>query len=113
MTARLGKLLRLMLGSDKPGEIAAAQAAVNRALRTQGLDVHSFVEAVERNTAAQSKTERTWRDIRQWCEDRKYFLSVNEALFISDLKVWRGYPTPKQMEWLLSIEQKIRDRQAR
>jgi len=38
---------------------------------------------------------------------------VNEALFISDLERWRGYPTPKQMEWLLSIEQKIRDRQAR
>jgi hypothetical protein len=45
--ARLGKLIRL-LASDKPGEVAATAQAIERTLRSAGLDFHSLASVVER-----------------------------------------------------------------
>ena len=44
--ARLGKLIRL-LSSDQPGEVAAAAGAINRALKTAGIDIHELAAVVE------------------------------------------------------------------
>jgi hypothetical protein len=46
MTALLGKLIR-MLSSDKPGEVVAAAAAINRSLRAGGRDIHDLASAVD------------------------------------------------------------------
>jgi len=114
--AKLAKLLRL-LSSDKPGEIVAAASAISRALKADGLDIHHLADAVERTALAPpnptTHNGNGWRAIRQWCADREHHLTTREALFISDLEYWRGRPTPKQMDWLLLIEKKIREAQAR
>ena len=47
MSARLGKLIRL-LSSDKPGEVVAAAGAINRALQAAGSDIHQLAEAADR-----------------------------------------------------------------
>ena len=44
--APLGKLIRL-LSSDQPGEVAAAAGAINRALKSRGIDIHKLAEVVE------------------------------------------------------------------
>jgi hypothetical protein len=44
--ARLGKLIRL-LSSDQPGEVAAAAGAINRALKSRGIDIHKLAEVVD------------------------------------------------------------------
>lgn len=122
-SGRLGKLVRL-LASDKPGEVTAAVAAINRALRSAGLDIHALAEIVDRSpivprqspdspTATSDDNERPWRNIRSWCADHDEFLTDRECEFISSLAHWRGRPTEKQMNWLLLIEQKIRARQSR
>ena len=117
---KLAKLLRL-LSSDKPGEIVAAATAINRALQADGLDIHHLADVIERTPLAPGhQTPDTtqggndgWRSIRRWCADREHHLTPREALFISDLEYWRGQPTPRQLNWLLLLERKIRDRQAR
>jgi hypothetical protein len=42
---RIGQLFRLMLSSDKPGEIVAAAAALNRTLAVIDHDLHSAADA--------------------------------------------------------------------
>jgi hypothetical protein len=111
---KLAKLLRL-LASDKPGEVTAAVSAINRTLQTEGLDIHVLAEAIERSPLVPQHDvdAQSWRATRLWCAKHAEFLSAREQTFISDLARWRGQPTEKQLNWLLLIEQKIRDRQAR
>jgi hypothetical protein len=117
---KLGKLFRLMLGSDRPGEIAAAAAAVNRELKAAGTDYHALADAVARTPLIPHQTPSTphndtrpWRDIREWCASHDECLTPRELEFVLDLGYWRGRPTQKQMDWLLLIERKIRAQQVR
>ena len=55
MTARLGKLIRL-LASDKGGEVVAAAGAINRALQAAGLDIHRLADVVERSPLVPGQT---------------------------------------------------------
>jgi DNA repair protein RadD len=43
---RIAQLFRLMLGSDKPGEVAAATATLNRTLVAAGRDLHWAAEVL-------------------------------------------------------------------
>jgi hypothetical protein len=111
MTAsRLGKLLRLALGSDVPGEAAAAIAAINRELQASGSDYHALAAVIERGAPipAQTHKERSWRDIRKWCADHAAVLSERDQQFLASLARWRGQLTDKQLKWLLDIERRIR-----
>jgi hypothetical protein len=116
MTEKLGKLLRLMLGSDQPGEIVAAGRAVVRALHAAGKDIHQLVDAAERglqeppDLIIDDKQRRTWRQRREWCARHAEHLTERELDFITSLARWHGYPTERQAAWLESIEQKIRSR---
>jgi hypothetical protein len=114
VTVRLGKLIRL-LSSNQPGEVAAAAAAIVRHLQVAGKDIHEFADAAERGlqTPDNDKQQQPWRELRAWCADRSEFLSERELEFVQSLARWRGYPTPKQMDWLHVIEQNIKRRQAR
>lgn len=44
--AKVGKFIKL-LSSDQPGEVAAAASAINRALKSAGIDIHKLAEVVE------------------------------------------------------------------
>jgi hypothetical protein len=116
MTARLGKLIRL-LSSDQPGEVLAAASAIARELQAAGKDIHTLADAAERGLqspeAPASSERQPWRARRAWCAQHPEFLSVRELEFVVSLARWRGHPTPKQMDWLRAIEEKIRARQAR
>ena len=112
---KLGKLIRL-LGSDKPGEVVAAADAINRSLRSAGMDIHQLAEAVERvplvpqgaPDTSHDDEQLRWRETRNWCADRAEFLTKRELEFITSMANWRGRPTHKQMNWLLMIERRIR-----
>lgn len=117
MTARLGKLIRL-LASDKSGEVVAAASAINRALASVGLDIHAFADAVERNPLVPGQApppprndgaNDDWRAMRRFCADHDALLSVREREFIVDIKRWRGQLTVKQYTWLNSIHQRLQD----
>jgi hypothetical protein len=47
IATKLGGLLRLLLSSDRPGEVNAAVAAIHRVLRANGLDAHALAQRVE------------------------------------------------------------------
>jgi hypothetical protein len=116
---KLGKLIRL-LASDKPGEVVAAADAINRSLRSAGMDIHRLAEAVESVPLVPQRSPDTsdaddqsrWRDIRNFCVERANFLTSRELEFITSMANWRGHPTHRQMNWLLMIERKIRNRQS-
>jgi hypothetical protein len=44
---RLGKMIR-MLSSDRDGDVISAARAINRALRNEGLDIHTLAEGIEK-----------------------------------------------------------------
>lgn len=114
MTTKVAKLIRL-LASDKPGEVVAAAGALGRALKANGWDFHTLAEAIEGSPLVPQHDDdtRSWRAVRLFCASHPECLTTREAEFISSLKSWRGHPTEKQMNWLLLIERKVRDRQAR
>jgi hypothetical protein len=115
---KLGKLIRL-LGSDKPGEVVAAANAINRSLQSAGMDIHRLADAVasvplgpQRSPDSSDADDQSrWRDIRNFCADRAEFLTKRELQFIASMANWRGRPTPKQLNWLLMIERRIRHSQ--
>lgn len=116
MTARLGKLIRL-LASDKGGEVIAAAGAINRALHAAGLDIHRLADVVERSPLVPGQMPPTshdsaagdWRAIRRHCADHEALMSVREREFITNIKHWRGQLTPKQRDWLTAIYQRLQD----
>jgi len=72
----------LLLGSDKPGEVVAAAAALCRALKSEGRDLHDLVGAlngrvvyrdkiIEKTKVVYSKVEElSPREIAQLCLDQ-------------------------------------------
>lgn len=115
MAVQLGKLIKL-LASDKPGEVVAAAAAINRSLRSAGLDIHQLASVVDRSVLSPQSApdpdhdddEHHWRDMRAFCAGRTQYLSDRERNFIDSLSHWRGQPTVKQMNWLIAIAQRLR-----
>jgi hypothetical protein len=113
---KLGKLLR-MLSSDKDGEVLAATAAIKRTLPTEGLDIHSFADALCR-PAPRAETSRSapyepaddidWHSVACECDAHGDLLTARE--FVSDMVTWtaRRTPTEKQQAWLLAIFNRVR-----
>jgi hypothetical protein len=112
VTVKFGKLIRL-LGSNQPGEVAAAAAAIVRALQAAGKDIHTFADAAERGLQEPAPAGAPWRKLRAFCAEHHELLTAREREFIVGLARWRGRPTQKQMDWLEAIAEKIRERQAR
>lgn len=117
MNNRIGKLIRL-LGSDRLGEVAAAVAAIMRQLQAAGKDIHALAEVVERSPLipgqmppTPSDDGRPWSAIQEWCLARDEHLAPRELAFLIDIMRWRGNLTPRQHEWLLAIERRIRKHQ--
>jgi hypothetical protein len=118
---KLGTLLR-MLSSDKDGEVVAAASAIVRTLKAEGLDIHSFADALCRpaprtDTEARSASREAAHDIDWYsvaCEGDAHgdLLTPREQQFGSDMVTWtaRRAPTKKQQAWLLAIFNRMRRR---
>jgi hypothetical protein len=113
---RLRQLL-LLLSSDQPGEVAAAAAAIGRALKAAGGDWHDLANGLLAEPPDQrgrgfddvrDEPEENWREIHEFCADRCELLRSREAEFIESLGEWRGRPTEKQMAWLHAIYARLR-----
>src|SRR5512132_3366214 len=118
----LRKLLP-MLSSDKPGEVVAAVAAIDRTLRGAGCDFHDRASAVAKPTTPPHKEppprpyhreppsppDRShWQAMREFCLSRPDLLRPREREFVEDLGHWRGNITDKQLGWLGAIHARLR-----
>jgi hypothetical protein len=113
---KLRKAFVLLLGSDKPGEMAAARDAVLRLARNEQCGLHELAAALivglkkVRGIGARgqeklsSHTEMAER-ILDWFECGGY-LSDREHEFVQDMMEWRR-PSEKQMAWLEKIYRRI------
>lgn len=115
---RLRQLL-LLLSSDQPGEVAAAAAAIGRALKAAGGDWHDLANGLltepppaagrhRGSDRAREAPEEDWREMHEFCADHSELLRSREAEFIESLGEWRGRPTEKQMGWLCAIYARLR-----
>ena len=121
IATRIGALLRLSLSTDKPGEAVAALAALRRALGSAGLDLYQLAGAVEKGLQTPpaappprprqeppQEPSRDWRAEVKYCHRHRDRLAEHECGLIDTLMKWRGTPTPKQLEWLGRIVQRIK-----
>jgi hypothetical protein len=117
---RLRQLL-LMLSSDQPGEVAAAAAAIGRALKAAGTDWHGLANGLlaeapgarqRRNDDDGRDASDDWREMHEYCAQRTELLRPREQEFMESLSEWRGRPTEKQFAWLCSIYARLRRQDA-
>lgn len=112
---RVGQLLRLLLGSDKPGEIVATAAALKRALHSAGLDHHRLAAVVETGLAAPAEkaTEQAadtmdWRSVAWELYHHRDLLSPKEAAFVAKVVTYRRSPSERQLDWLFALAETLR-----
>jgi hypothetical protein len=116
---RLTKLV-LMLSSGQPGEVFAAAAAIERALKSAGADWHDLANQLTETPHRSGRTaeppprskahgtaDAPWRVQLDYCLARIEWLSSREQDFMGSLKKWRGTPTDRQLSWLASIHRKL------
>lgn len=124
------KALRLMLGSDKPGEVMAARDAF---LRLSGGDLHAIVDRFSASTGPQLTAHhsprsrepvRTAEDnadaeaikearelaaeiLAAAADDPSVRLNPNEERFLRQMKNAKWPPSQKQRAWLFIIGDKV------
>jgi hypothetical protein len=110
---RLAKLIRLIFGSDKDGEIVAAVAAVKRLLAASDLDAHWLADIVERGTKQSALVDRHDdrpdhdRSAVWFAFHRRWSLTPRDRQFIEGLTRWRGPLSTKQEKWLRDVCDKL------
>jgi len=111
LAIRIGQLLRLLLGTDKAGEIVATVAALKRTLTAAGVDHHKLAETVERGLALPSvpDLDADWRALAKWCSAHDDLLSDKESAFIDNLCTYRKRPSEAQVQWLRDIAARLRE----
>ncbi len=114
LRSRLAQLLRLLLSATQPGEIVAAQGAINRTLGAAGLDLHTLAEVVDGQPSRHPLDDHDdWRDKVVYASVHAELLSDWERGFIDNMLGWDGLPTDKQMDWINVIYSKVRARTGR
>jgi hypothetical protein len=116
---RVGQLVRLMLGTDKSGEIVAAAAALKRTLATAGLDHFALATAIQTRlqaipALAEPEPEpelEPWQGTAQWCFERRDCLNPTDAAFIANIMKRTAPPSPRQDKWLNDIVAKLQKQQ--
>jgi hypothetical protein len=93
----LAKLLG-MLGSDHDGEIANAGRAAHEFIRRFGL--------TWRDVLADPPAD--WQSMALQVRAHRHMLSPRESDFINNISRLRRQPTDKQLEWLISIYERVR-----
>jgi hypothetical protein len=105
-TDRLAKLILLAFGSDKPGEIAAAIAAVKRLLAANNVDHYWLANQLTYQTEEHHHDDSD-RSLAWWCHHHRDLLSAKEWRFVESLTRWRGTISARQHQWLHAIADKI------
>ncbi len=113
--SKVGKLLRL-LGSDKPGEVAAAAAALSRTLQAAGLDLHDLAVVAERGLQPEQQPLQQrqrgscgpplppddWSAMAWWLHFHKIHLRKDQAEFVAGLLLGVGFEDDGRIrEWQL------------
>lgn len=109
--SRLAQLLRLLLSATAPGEICAAQGAINRTLRAAGLDLHGLAGLIDGNAAPRDHhplDDADWRDKVVYASVHASLLNEWERGFIDNMLGWDGSPTSKQMDRIAIIYNKVK-----
>jgi hypothetical protein len=109
---KLRKAFVLMLGSDKPGEVAAARDAVLRLAQSEQCGLHELAAAlIAGMKKAKSVAERAQEECYSHIEMAQHILdwfdcgghlSEREQEFVQDMLEWRS-PSEKQMAWLRKL----------
>jgi hypothetical protein len=111
--SRLAQLLRLLLSATQPGEIVAAQGAMNRTLGANGLDLHVLADIVDDGTSRywhEPGWDPGWRDKVLYASSRSDLLNEWERGFIDNMLGWSGGPTDKQLGRIEIIFAKVKAR---
>jgi hypothetical protein len=124
MRPALAKLIRL-LASDVDGEVLAAVRALGRALKASGCDFHDLASIVEAPSPAPSARAETdfrdrfggddeeielpWQRMVDACTDRPGRFTSKERQFLGTMQRWHGTPTPKQLNWLVALFERVRE----
>jgi len=107
---KLTKLLPL-LGTNHDGEALAAVRAIERTLKSAGLDFHDLASSLEA-IAALSRDPQTWEEVAIWCRDNDHGrLAPREREFITSVAahlVCGRQPTEAQEAWLRAIYVRMR-----
>jgi hypothetical protein len=117
---RIAKLIP-RLATNHDGEVVTTVRAIERTLKTSGLDFHDLAGALER--APQTRTvivyrdrepsePQTWHELAKWCgyHDNGR-LKPHERDFVRDMAdrlVCDGEPTERQGAWLRALYAKLR-----
>jgi hypothetical protein len=120
----VAKLIRL-LASNVDGEVLAAVRALGRALKASGCDFHDLACIVEASSTAPSgraeadfhnhfggdddETELPWEIMVDACADQPDQFTSKEQQFLQSMQDWYGTPTPKQLDWLVALFERVRE----
>jgi len=118
--SRIGKLLRLALGSDRAGEQAAAADALRHELARGGLDLHDLTEAALSGISDSQRADPRrpgpwrpdqpdpsgWRSIAAWLTRHEGLLTERERDFIRNMAM-ASTASEKQVSWLTGIQQRL------
>ena len=96
----LAKLLGY-LGSDHAGERAAAGLKAHEFIRQLGLTWHDVIHVPPE-----------WQAMAAFCRDRADELSNREYDFVANISRARRMPTDRQLDWLESIYERLREEMA-
>ena len=106
-TAAERKLVAILsrLASPFDGERLAAAQLANELINRLGLQ---WADVVHINGITESRpSPPAWREMLRACAQRFQYLSESEQSFIATIAQYAHRPTPRQLEWLAVIYQRI------
>ena len=109
--SRLAQLLRLLLSATAPGEIVAAQGAINRTLAAAALDLHGLASLIDGNSVPRDHhplDDNDWRDKVVYASVHANLLNDWERGFVDNMLGWDGQPTDKQASRIDVIYNKVK-----
>jgi hypothetical protein len=107
---KVGRLVRLLLGTNNDGEVIATLSGLKRTLSGAGLDHYDFAAIIENALDAEARNAVTdnWRHIVQECRKHPNDLTDKERAFLAAMSRWRGEPSEKQLHWLADIWESLK-----
>lgn len=117
------KIVKLIprLASNHDGEVIATVRAIERTLKSAGVDLHALARALEKEPNEkvvviyrdrETDEPNTWSTLSKWCRENDCgALSPKERKFVRDMGarlVCGGEPTEKQAAWLRAIYAKLK-----
>lgn len=120
VSAKLSKLIPL-LGSDKPGEVVATAAAIQRTLRSVGLDWHDLSASLTLldspvqgppYTSQPDAEPADWQSAYAACLRQPHRFTERELDFLRQLearakRAHAGDPSVRQNAWLNALYQRV------